>query len=95
MGAKVPEQEMKDLLEEFIGERDRGKECYKHAEEIVGKLLVFMPTDTVYVLSDGRQIKLVDNFEKTNVIFRPAAARRFDIVELKDKDKLPEDNDVF
>jgi hypothetical protein len=54
------------------------KKLYEEKEQLTAQLLAAIGLNNE--VSEGDYIfKVVDNFEKGNVVFRPAAVRRFDL----------------
>jgi len=65
--------------------RQRGRELYEQADQEEANIRRSLPAGGQITLEDGRRFHVVDNFSERNVVFRPAAVRRFEIVEVKEK----------
>lgn len=60
--------------------KEQAKACYERMDELtekIGKLLP--PGEEVDYPRLQKTVRMVDNFEDRNVVFRPAAVRRFEI----------------
>jgi hypothetical protein len=63
--------------------REQAKACYAAADEFESTVLATLPLGSVVTLADGRRVAVQDNFATRNVVFRPSAVRRFEIVTVK------------
>jgi hypothetical protein len=63
--------------------REQAKSLYAAADELESTVLAKLPVGSLIALTDGRRITVRDNFASKNVVFRPSAVRRFEIVTVK------------
>jgi len=75
------------LVEKHQRVRDQGKACYQEADSLFEQIRDNMDVGERIILEDGRVFEFVDNYNKSNVCFRPAGVKRFELVEVP-KSKL-------
>src|SRR5579872_556190 len=79
----TPEQHLLLLrVEEHVRLREHAKTCYAKSDQLFELVQDQMEIGQRITLSDGRIYELVDNFAESNVAFRPAAVKRFELAEV-------------
>ena len=68
---------------ELLDIRARAKQLYEAADALEERLIERLPVGERLRLRDGRIIALIDNFVSSNVAFRPAAVRHFEVRVVK------------
>lgn len=75
------------LVEKHLNLKEKGKALYSEADQVFEQIREHMKPGQRMFLSDGRVFEFTDNFEKSNVCFRPAGVKRFELLEVS-KTKL-------
>lgn len=70
------------LVEKYQRVRDQGKICYQEADFIFEQIRESMNVGDRVTIEDGRVFEFVNNYDKSNVCFRPAGVRRLELVEV-------------
>ena len=88
--AKPPQPSRQELLAEFVRHREEGKAHYEKADHILTILLkkVKVGGKVAHPVT-GEEYRVVDNFEKKNLYFRPCGIRRFELQSIKGTKKTP------
>jgi hypothetical protein len=74
-----------ELAARYLKYQRVAKSFYKKADAVLSEILTSgpgFPFAREIILPNGSTVKLVDNFADKNVVFRPAAVKRFEIVEV-------------
>lgn len=74
------------LANQVISSKETGKTAYEIAGAALADLIPLLRVGEVVTLLDGRQFKFVDNFLETNLVYRPAAVSRFELLPLTKKE---------
>jgi len=56
------------------------KPLYDELDELTAELQELAEVNQTLATNDGRFVTLIDNFADKNVVYRPAAVRRFDVL---------------
>lgn len=75
------------LVEKHQQLRNKGKQIYTEADQVFEQIREQMNVGQRIHLSNGRVFEFVDNYATSNVCFRPAGVKRFELVEVT-KSKL-------
>lgn len=64
--------------------RAQAKSCYDECDRLEAELIGLLPVGETVVMSDGRNLKIADNFidangQPKNIAWKPAGVRRFEI----------------
>jgi hypothetical protein len=63
----------------YLAAKDRGKQGYTEADQILQELLAELEPGDKIPLPDGQVAELVDNFAKGNKAYKPCGINRFDL----------------